>query len=829
MKNPFIYSVLSIFCLICTIDFYAQESISIIGKVKSLTGNPIENITVKLKNQHIAAITDSSGVYQLKNLKFGTYTVIVSGIGYNIQEKKINIFENSVFYLDFVLEEDLKQLEAVSIHKEKSKYTQLASTQVSRMPLNNLENPQVYTTITNELLKDQVITNLDDALKNAPGITKLWESTGRGADGAGYYSLRGFAVQPTMINGLPGLTNGGLDPAAIERIEVIKGPSGTLFGSSLISYGGLINITTKQPYDQFGGELSYITGSYGLNRVVADINSPINKEKTMVIRLNTAYHNESSFQDAGFRNSVFVAPSISYQATDRLSFLLHTEFMTAESTNPTMLFLDRNAKLRATTIDELGYDNRRSYTSNDLTLQTPTFTFQGQMNYKVSEKWNSQTVISRSSSQSKGIYSYLYETTQSDQYQDLKEGLVFARYMNHQNTQTITTDIQQNFIGDFTIGKIRNRLVVGVDYFQRITINNGSTSVNNGSIYIGKAGVQEVNEIVFGITDPTKYIPASVFDSGNLSLFASQALLSGVPISNIKTKEDVYSAYFSDVINVVPTLSVMLSVRVDHFVQEGDDIIAKEDNFTQTAISPKLGLVYQPLLDRLSLFANYMNGFRNIAPSEMLTDGLPTIKTFRPEQANQLEVGTKINIIGDRLVGSLSYYDIQVTRKTMRIDIDPENYYFVQDGQSYSKGFEVELVTSPIEGLHLIAGYSYNESRLTKTDATDFLGKRPEEAGPQHLFNLWTSYKFEEGVLKDFGFGIGGNYASENKIMNRNLAGTFTLPSYTVFNGALFYNTETYSLTLKIDNITNKEYYTGWATVNPQRPRNINANFIYKF
>ena len=57
-------------------------------------------------------------------------------------------------------------------------------------------------------------------------------------DGAGYYSLRGFAVQPTMINGLPGLTNGSLDPANIDKIEVIKGPSGTLFGSSLISYGG---------------------------------------------------------------------------------------------------------------------------------------------------------------------------------------------------------------------------------------------------------------------------------------------------------------------------------------------------------------------------------------------------------------------------------------------------------------------------------------------------------------------------------------------------------------------------------------------------------------
>src|SRR3546814_3383774 len=78
-----------------------------------------------------------------------------------------------------------------------------------------------------------------------------------------YYSMRGFSVQPTMVNGLPGLTNGSLDPAGIERIDVIKGPSGTLFGSSLISYGGLLNTITKKPYRGFGGEVSYVAGSLG--------------------------------------------------------------------------------------------------------------------------------------------------------------------------------------------------------------------------------------------------------------------------------------------------------------------------------------------------------------------------------------------------------------------------------------------------------------------------------------------------------------------------------------------------------------------------------------
>lgn len=814
--------------LFSTIDLWAQEDSKIIGKVNSANGNPIENITIKLKYQNRSTTTNNSGIYQFNNLKAGNYTLKASGIGFITQEKKVIITNNEILSVHFTLAEELEQLEEVIIHNQHNKYIRSESVQVSKMPLKDIENAQVYTTITSDILKEQVVTNMDDALKNAPGLVKLWESTGRGGDGAGYFSLRGFAVQPTMINGLPGLTNGGLDPANIERIEVIKGPSGTLFGSSLISYGGLINVTTKRPYRGFGGELSYISGSYGLNRITADVNTSLDKESNINFRINAAYHSEDSFQDAGFKKSFFVAPSLSYEVNDRLSFLINTEIMNAESTNPTMLFLDRSSKLRVNTINQLGYNNKRSYTSNDLTLETPTFNLQGQMNYKLPKGWTSQTVISRSSSKSRGVYTYLYESSNADRYKNLTEGVVFARYMNRQNTNTLTTDIQQNFTGDFKIGSLRNRVVVGVDYFNRTTTNNGSGYIENGSVYIGNASLQNVNEVVFGITNPAQYIPSTIYDSGNLSLPAANTLLANVPTSNIKTKEEVYSAYISDVLNFTPALSAMMSVRIDRFINNGD-ITTKSDNYNQTAVSPKFGLIYQPILDKVSLFANYMNGFTNVAPSEIRTNGAPSIKTFKPEQANQFETGIKLNLLNNKLTASASYYDIKVSDKTIRIDTDADNYYFIQDGESTSKGFEAEITANPIEGLNIIAGYSYNDSKLTKSDATDFLGRRPESAGPRNLFNLWASYKFSTGALNGFGLGFGGNYASENHIMNRNLAGTFTLPSYTIINSSVFYSTEKHILSLKLDNITNKEYYTGWSTINPQKPRSISANFSYKF
>ena len=183
--------------------------------------------------------------------------------------------------------DSIKVLREVTVEgTRENKYKKESSTTVSKMPLKDIENPQVYNSIPANLLKEQVVTNFNDALKNATGVTRLWESTGRNGDGAEYYSMRGFAVQPSMVNGLPALTNTTIDPINIDNIEVIKGPSGTLFGSSVISYGGLINVVTKKPHQQFGGEISYNNGTYGSNRVTADVNLPLKRKLRLeLIRL----------------------------------------------------------------------------------------------------------------------------------------------------------------------------------------------------------------------------------------------------------------------------------------------------------------------------------------------------------------------------------------------------------------------------------------------------------------------------------------------------------------------------------------------------------------
>ncbi|MBF4506494.1 TonB-dependent receptor [Flavobacterium sp. JLP] len=821
MKYKFTISFLSIcFFLLASTSISAQEKATLKGQITLNNNESPEGVSIILKGTRFGTITDQEGNYKIKNIKPGTYTLKVSAVGYTTSEKKITINEGQELTENLSLTSNSEELTEIVVNAGKNHFVRKETRQVARLPLKNLENPQSYTTITGELLKEQVVTNFDDALKNASGITPLWAATGRAGDGAAYYSLRGFPVQPTMVNGLPGLTNGSLDPANIDRIEIIKGPSGTLFGSSLISYGGLINTTTKKPYKTFGGEVNYTVGSYGLNRVTADINTPLNDKKTLNFRINSAYNKQESFQDAGFRESFFVAPSLSYEVNDRLSFLINTEFMSNESTNPTMLFLDRGAPLRVHNINELKYDNERSYTSNELTMKTPSYNIQAQMFYKLSEQWTSQTIFSTSSAKSKGNYTYLYEGTQ---FTPITDGIVFARYFTDQDNQNITTDIQQNFNGDFKIGSLRNRIVVGFDYFKRTATDHSTGYFGNGYVYIGD-NLASFNAFV---GQPTNG------DTGNLTKAGADAIIANEPRNDNRTKQEVYSTYVSDVINFTPALSAMLSLRVDRFMN------AKNDGYNQTAFSPKFGLVYQPILDKVSVFANYMNGFVNVAPGQNRTATIVTPVILNPEHANQFEIGTKLNLFKDKLYATFSYYDIKVTDQTYIVETpyvdpadpttpQPNNQTTYQDGAQQNKGFEAEFVANPINGLNIVLGYSYNDAVLTKGDP-DFVNRRSENSGPRNLANLWASYKITNGLLRGFGLGFGGNYVGDNMIMNRKTTGVFTIPEYTVLNSSLFYSAEKFTITAKLNNIANKEIYDGWSTIHPKDPRAIIGSFTYRF
>ncbi|WP_276480353.1 TonB-dependent receptor [Paraflavitalea pollutisoli] len=806
MKNKL--GSLLFFCLLTLIHAvsYAQDGGILVGKVLSSDGQPAEGVTVILINTKHATVTTSYGQYKLANIAPGDYTVRASSVELKPVEKAVSITAGETVTLDFNLTENHAFLEEIVISGRKNKFYTKESQSIAKMPLRRLENPQVYSSIPKNLLREQMVIDFGSALRNAPGLYKIQGSRAINSDGASSYSLRGFRTEAAFVDGVPGQTNGDYDPASIERIEVMKGPSGTLYGGAVTSFGGLINIVTKKPLDTLGGEVSYTTGSFNLNRVNADIYGPLNKEKTVLFRLNAAYHHQLSWQDAGFRKTIFLAPSLELRATEKLRINLNADFYNAEATSPASLFLNRTRQYVAHEPEELKFDWKRSYTSNDLTMKTPTVNVRAVATYQFAPNWTAQTIVSSNTRKSEGYYQYQFIRKATDD--------SLERNVSLQNTINTAIDIQQNFTGDFRVLGIRNRLVVGLDYV-RYKINN------DNSPYI-------VVDFVNGtLNNDPNYVKISKYQVDQKLAASTLA-----PTRN-HTSTYIYSAYASDVVNITNNLMAMLSLRVDRFDSKGTinhatNALVANSNYAQTAVSPKFGLVYEVLKKQVSLFANYMNGFANVAP---VTQPIPEVSgTFKPQKANQKEAGVKLELFNNALNVTASVYDIKVENVT-RPDVYKLNgtdyNITVQDGTQTSRGFEIEVNANPVDGWNINAGYAHNDSKFTKTTAA-LQDRRPPAAGPADLANLWTSYTFIKGKLKGWGIGAGGTYTGDHMTGNSAITGVFTFPAYTLVNASVFYETRRYRLGLKVDNITDERYFVGQGVVTAQMGRCVMANVAVK-
>lgn len=802
--------LLFIIPLLCTFVLFtlAQAPVTLTGKVFTSDGKPATGVTVLIPAKKRATTTNDLGEYSFNGIKPGTYTILITSVGLKPAEYTVEVAAKGPHYAEHTLKENHIELEEVVIAAGRpNKFFTRKSETVSKMPLASLENPQVYTTITGNLLKEQLVNDIGNALRNTPGLYKISGNRGINTDGATFYTLRGFRTEVSMIDGVPGQTNGEVDPVNIERIEVLKGPSATLFGGAVTSFGGLINVITKKPQPDFGAEFAYTTGSYGLNRGTVDVYGPIDKNKKLSYRLNGVYQYQKSWQDVGFRQNYMIAPALSYRVNNRLRIDVNAEWYEGKGTNASAVFLNRTRKFIAHNPDELQFNWNRSYTTKDITMKNPTLNARMQVHYKLAENWNSHTIISSNTRKSKGYYQYQFirKANTDDS---------LERNISRQNTVNTALDIQQNFTGTFNTGSIKHRVLLGLDFLQLKVDNDNSPYI--------------VFDFVNGRLAEDK-------NDRNITPHAVEAKLTAStdPRTDNRSTSNIYSAYAADVVNITDQLVALLSLRVDRFDSRGTfnrttGQTIRNSDYLQTAVSPKFGLVYQLIRDRLSVFANYMNGFSNVAP---VTQPLPDISgTFKPQRANQYEGGVKLELFSNKLNITASYYDIEVENMTRTevLERDGTKYNItVQNGTQRSKGVEFEVIANPIPGLHMMAGYAYNDSKLTKS-TTALEGRRPASAGPANLANAWVSYSIPKGKFKGVGVGGGLYHAGEHLTANSLTTGVFASPAYTLLNATAFYETRKYRIGVRFDNITDKTYFVGQGVVSPQLPATFTANLTVR-
>lgn len=802
--------ILLVTIIMFTITGFAQEKATIKGQVTGTNNEILENVSVFLKGTKIGTVTNNEGVYEIKNLEPGNYTIKVSAIGHSSKERNITVNSGDVIVENFSINSNSEQLEEIFIKGNANKYTKSESAYVAKMSIKNLENAQVYSVVTKDLMKDQLVVNQDEALKNVPGLYQLWSSTGRVGDGGSYFSSRGFVTQSLLRNGIAGKITNNVDASNLERLESIKGPSATLFGSLLTSYGGLINRVTKKPSERFGGEFSYQAGSYGLNRLTADINTSLNNDDTALLRINAAYNNANTFQDYGHTRSYFFAPSFSYKVSEKLTISIDAELSSVQASSMPLMYIMYNETPNSIGIHnakDININWKRSFTGDEFMMNTQTSNIFAQANYEMSDNWKSQTVFSTSSNQSEGPQTWFYL---------LPDNKMSRNVWNIDGRDNIL-EFQQNFNGETELFGMKHRLLVGGDIYHSES----------------KTG--------FGYLPTFWYFDTVDYTTANSNYYdfnpkKAEELFAQGSQNNTHSSLTTYSAYIADVINITDKLIISAALRFDNYDNQGifdPAANTKTGSYSQNALSPKFGIVYQVVQDQVSLFGNYQNSFKNNGYLFAEVNGAPELTAFDPEQANQFEAGAKFNVFENKLSATFSYYNIEVKDIVRSGTLANTS---VQDGNQTSKGFEAEVTANPISGLNFIFGYSFNNSKLNNAEA-NVNDLRPVTAGPESLINFWISYNLQTSKFKGLGIGFGGNYGSEALIYNQNLAAagspadiqTFSLPSYSVLNTALYYDQPKYRLSMKVNNLTDELYFNGYSTINVQSPRTFMGSVAYKF
>lgn len=425
---------------------------SVSGRVTTKDGRAATGVDIVVKDLNKGTNSDEKGEYIIANLVPGQYILKISGLGIANQERKIIISEGKRQKEDFKLDISFKQLEDVVVNAGQYNYQTDHSLDVAKMPLKNIDNPQVYSVVTKELLQDQFNTNITQALNNVPGAVA---STDRA--GGVSITVRGFTSEPSARNGLPFIAAGrsSLDPVNIERIEVLKGPTATLFGNAITSYGGAVNLVTKKPFEDFKGEVSYSMGSWSLNRVTTDINTPLNAEKTALLRVNAVANKQNSYMSAGHMNRYAFDPSLLLKVNDRLTLSFDLELYREDGNRVPYLRFDSlvmNNGVKNVSDLPIGYRTALYADNFNAIVNTQRAYFQA--SYEISKNWTSLTNLSVNN---ENVISYQGYPT----FYNIDS---INRSVSLYGVATTNFDIQHNLQGDFTIGGIRNRFVWGLDY-----------------------------------------------------------------------------------------------------------------------------------------------------------------------------------------------------------------------------------------------------------------------------------------------------------------------------------------------------------------------------
>lgn len=797
---------LLIFSLILYSTAFGQQG-AIKGKISSADGKPAIYVSIGLKDKNIGTTTDEKGEYILKNLKAGSYTLKVTSVGVNTQEKNVAVTAGQTTTVNFTLTENSQALNEVTIAGIKNKYKVSLPSASLRLNEPLLEAAQNIQTVSDQVIKDQQIISMSDGLiRNVSGAVRL-EHWG---DMYTNITMRGSQIQ-AMRNGFNVVTSfwGPLteDMSFVDHIEFVKGPAGFMLGNGDPS--GMYNLVTKKPTGLNKGEVALTLGSYDLFRTSVDFDHRLTNDGKLLFRLNTAVQNKGSFRPFEDNDRYSFAPVISYQLSNKTKFTAEYTLQNAKMTEVGSYYIfgtDGYATFpRELTLTQPGLPKARM---NDHSVFLNL-----QHNFNDNWKVTAQTAYFR--------YLQLGYSSWPSYVDPTNHTLI--RNVGIWDAKS-TMKLAQLFInGQAKTGGINHRILAGFDGGKKDYFADW-----------GQSHDLDLPSSPFDLNHPNYGFPGNGFPNFDRETPLEQR---ATAIGGLMDQKYL-SGYIQDELGFFNNkFRLTLAGRYSYVNQSSWGADAdKASRFT-----PRVGLSYS-IDQNMAIYGVYDAAF--IPQSGILRSGA----TPDPITGTNYEVGIKKDWLEGKWNTTLSAYRII---KENELTGDPfnaagENYSIIV-GKKRAQGIEFDLRGEITNGLKLIANYAYTDATVTEV-APGVTSMNVGDVVPgfaKHTANAWLSYSVQNGALKGTGISGGFTYQGDRA------TGTFSaispeqnLPNYFKLDGGLFWENKSVRITGNVFNILDKylysgAYYTGyWNAPNydlatyswqAEAPRNYRLSIAYKF
>ncbi|MCX2431405.1 TonB-dependent receptor [Pedobacter sp. GR22-10] len=833
MKKTFTYffNIILLSIFLTGITYAQSRNGSVSGSIKTSDGNPAPFVSVGLKNTAKTTQSDEKGNFTLKNVSPGNYVLKISAIGVSVQEKNVLVVAGENAEVLLSIAESSSQLDEVAITGYKTPNKKPVN--LGKIAIAPMDLPQSVQIIGNQVITDQQANRLSDVLKNVNGVAF---GENRGSVSGETFFARGYSLGTNNVfkNGSRANSGGMPETSTLESVEILKGSAALLYGG--VTGGAVVNMVTKKPKFEYGGEVSMRAGSYDMYKPMADIYGPISKK--VAFRLIGTYEVAASFRNSVKSNRIYVNPSLLYKISDQTDLLLQGDYLKSDMTPDFGIGTVENQ------IVDIG---RGAFVNAPWAYnKTNTATSQLNLNHKFNDSWK-LNVLANFQSYNRNYFSAERPFADTKVATNPLPYGFAARNVTRSKTKEFTYNEQINLNGFFQTGSITHTLLVGADADQSRTtsggfnFNNNLTTFNYGNVnlldpatYFG-SGIEPTANMITQTFAPLYRMGAFVQDL--VSITDQFKVLAGVRYTFQKTPRTVAT----NLATGVQTLSVNSLDR----------------SKVESAFTPKFGLIYQPL-KTTSIYASYASNFIQNTGTDV------NLAPLDPSTVDQYEAGVKNDLFQGKLSVNLTAYRISNDKFAQQALLNakgaPNGDTNIKElnGKTLSDGLELDITGTIVKGLNFIAGYSYNYIRYTQTrDKTVYTVPEPTTAQPnatrtvtlggiiegqrlvgstKNTANGTLFYTFQDGRVKGLKLGASAYYTgARNGGYNDSKIQAYSrlipLSAFTTFDFSAGYNWKKLSLLAKIANITNELNYFVHEnySVNPIPPRQFMTTLSYKF